>query len=119
MEIAELIALAKIRSGKSQKEMAADMGYTHAAQVSKIASGIKAPDASEIIYFATAAKMEPFKVLAEMESQRHPALATMWKSITNHMVSLYLTTLKCTQRAHAKFAIKRTPNRHVRNSPNL
>lgn len=38
MQIAELIALAKVRSGKSQKEMAADMGYTHPQQVSKIAA---------------------------------------------------------------------------------
>jgi transcriptional regulator with XRE-family HTH domain len=78
MKIAELIALAKVRSGKSQKDMAHDMGYSHPQQLSKIAAGVKAPDASEIIYLATAAQMEPIKVLAEIESERHPELAFVW-----------------------------------------
>ena len=80
MNIAELIALAKVRSGKTQKEMAEDMGYANAAQVSKIATGVKAADASEILYFAQAANMPPIEVLAELESQRHPALAEVWKT---------------------------------------
>ncbi len=88
MQIAELIALAKVRSGKSQKEMAADMGYTHPQQVSKIAAGVKAADASEIIYFAQAAQMEPIDVLADFESERHPELAAVWKQVKSNMRNL-------------------------------
>lgn len=85
MHIAELIAMAKIRSGKTQKEMAADMGYSHPQQVSKLAAGIKAADASEILYLAEAAKMEPIEVLAEFESQRHPQLAEVWRTTIQRM----------------------------------
>lgn len=85
MNIAELIAMAKIRSGKSQKVMAEEMGYNNANQVSKIATGVKAPDASEIIYLATAAKMPPIEVLADIESQRHPELAAVWKRTIENM----------------------------------
>lgn len=81
MHIAELIALAKVRSGKTQKEMAQEMGYNHPNYVSKIATGAKAPDASEIIYFAEAANMPPIEVLAEIESKRHPELANFWRVI--------------------------------------
>lgn len=85
MDIAELIALAKVRSGKTQKEMAQDMGYSHPQQVSKLASGIKAADASEILYLAEAAHMQPIEVLAEFESQRHPELAAVWKTTIERM----------------------------------
>ncbi len=85
MLIAELIALAKVRSGKSQKVMAEEMGYTNAAQVSKLATGVKAPDASEIMYLAQAAKMQPIEVLADIESQRHPELAAVWKTTLDRM----------------------------------
>jgi len=85
MNIAELIALAKVRSGKSQKVMAMEMGYTHPQQISKIASGVKAADASEIIYFAQAAHMQPIEVLADIESQRHPELAKVWKNTIDKM----------------------------------
>jgi len=85
MNIAELIALAKVRSGKSQKAMAEDMGYNNPNQVSKLATGIKAPDASEILYLAQAAKMEPITILAEFESQRHPELAAVWRATLDKM----------------------------------
>jgi len=85
MNIAELVALAKVRSGKSQKEMALEMGYSNPAQMSKLASGMKAPDASEIVYLAQAAKMEPISVLAEIESERHPELAAVWKATLDRM----------------------------------
>lgn len=85
MNIAELIALAKVRSGKTQKEMAIDMGYNNPNQVSKLATGIKAPDASEIIYLAQTANMQPMEVLADIESQRHPELAQVWKTTLDRM----------------------------------
>lgn len=88
MKIAELIALAKVRSGKSQKDMAEEMGYSHGNYVSKIAKGVKAPDASEIIYFAKEANMPPIKVLADIESERHPELAHVWKEVSKRITSL-------------------------------
>lgn len=94
MQIAELIALAKVRSGKSQKEMAQEMGYTHPNFVSKIATGVKAADASEIIYLAQAANMEPIEVLADFESERHPELAAVWKNVKANMRNVYLPTLR-------------------------
>lgn len=75
----ELVALAKARSGKSQLQMAQDMGHNGHTRLSKIAKGQLEPDASEIIYLANAAKMEPIEVLADIESARHPELATVWK----------------------------------------
>lgn len=85
MNIAELIALAKVRSGKTQKAMAEEMGYNNPQQVSKLATGVKAADASEILYLAQAAKMEPISVLAEFEIQRHPELAAVWKTTLDRM----------------------------------
>jgi transcriptional regulator with XRE-family HTH domain len=87
MKIAELVALAKVRSGKTQKEMALDMGYTNPAQMSKLASGLKAADASEILYLANAAQMEPIKVLADFETERHPELAAVWRMTIDRMKS--------------------------------
>lgn len=102
MNIAELVALAKVRSGKSQKEMALEMGYTNPAQMSKLASGIKAADASEILYLAEAAHMQPIEVLAEFESQRHPELAAVWKTTIERMragiTSLYFSLGRLIQR---------------------
>lgn len=102
MNIAELIALAKVRSGKTQKEMAEEMGYSNPQQVSKIATGIKAADASEIIYFAQAANMPPIEVLAAIESQRHPALAEVWRTTLertrNRITSLYYSLVLLSQR---------------------
>lgn len=81
MQTAELIAMAKVRSGKSQKDMAAELHHTHPTRISKISSGEAAPNASEIIYLATAAKMDPLRVLAEIESERHPELAYVWREL--------------------------------------
>lgn len=88
MNIAELVALAKVRSGKTQKQMATEMGYSHPQKVSNIATGIKAPDASEIMYLAEAADMKPIEVLAEFEIQRHPELAAVWKKTIENMRNL-------------------------------
>lgn len=91
MQIAELIAIAKVRSGKSQKDMAADLHHTHATRISKISKGEAAANASEIIYLAKAAKMDPIRVLAEIESERHPELASVWGELVTS-AALYLNT---------------------------
>ncbi len=82
MQIAELVALASIRTGKQKKDMAAEMGHKHHTRLSKIATGHLQADASEIVYLAEAANMDPIRVLAEVESERHPELAQVWKRIT-------------------------------------
>lgn len=87
MQIAELIALAKVRSGKSQKAMSEEMGHPHAKRISKISNGQLEADASEIIYLAQAAGMPEIKVLAEIESDRHPELAAAWKKTLERLKS--------------------------------
>jgi len=77
--------LQKSEAEKVKKEMAAEMGYSHPQQVSKLASGVKAPDASEIIYLAKAAQMQPIKVLADFESERHPELAHVWQEVASRI----------------------------------
>lgn len=88
MSIAELIALAKVRSGKSQKEMAEEMGLTNPNVISKIAGGIREANASEIVFLAMAARMDPIEVLAEVETEKHPELKQVWERVRENMHSL-------------------------------
>ena len=88
MQIAELIALAKVRSGKSQKEMATEMGYIHPQRISKLSKGELEANASEIVYLAEKANMKPIEVLAEFETQKHPQLAGVWKKTIENMRNL-------------------------------
>ena len=81
MPIDELIALASIRSGKKKKALAAEMGHADETRLSKLASGRLKADASEIVFLAAAAKLDPIKVLAEIESERHPELAGVWGNL--------------------------------------
>lgn len=77
MQIAELIAIASIRSGKKKRELGQEMGHNDETRISKMATGRLRADASEIVYLAEAANMEPILVLAEIESERHPELAAV------------------------------------------
>ena len=83
MKIAELIAVAKIRSGKDQKELAAEMGIS-ADRLSKIAKGKYQASASEIIYLATEAKTDAIRALADIEMEREPQLAAAWTYALSH-----------------------------------
>lgn len=85
MNVSELIALAKVRSHKSQKELAAEMGHKSPHRISRIGTGQLEADASEIVYLATAAQMQPIEVLADIESQRHPELAQIWRATLDKM----------------------------------
>lgn len=91
MKLAELIALAKVRSGKTQTTMAIEMGHGSKTRLSHLAAERLYADASEIIYLAEAAHMQPIKVLAEVEAERHPELAHVWKQITDRLTALYLS----------------------------
>jgi hypothetical protein len=78
MALNELIALASIRSGKKKKVLAEEMGHADETRLSKIGSGRLRADASEIVYLATAANLDPIKALADVERERHPELANVW-----------------------------------------
>lgn len=79
MDIKELIALARIRSGKTQEAMAAEMGHSGKSRLSHIASGRLAANPSEVRYLALQAKLDPVQVQGELEAEKHPALAWVWK----------------------------------------
>lgn len=81
MSIAELIALAAVRSGKRQKAMAEEMGHSDSTRLSKLSSGRLSADASEIVYLAEAAELPPIETLARIESERHPELAQVWEKV--------------------------------------
>ena len=81
MRMNELIALASVRSGKKQKELAVEMGHNNATRLSRIRNGFLEADASEIVYLAHEAKLPEVKTLAEIEAERHPQLAAMWAKI--------------------------------------
>ena len=79
--IKELIALASIRAGKSQQQLSAEMGHKARSRLSKIGAGLLQANASEIVYLATAARLPAVQTLAEIERERHPELAEVWKSV--------------------------------------
>lgn len=80
MRIAELIAIAKIRSGKEQQQMATEMAIT-ASRLSAIAKGKLQPNASEVAYLAQQAQTDPLKAIADIESEREPKFAPIWAKL--------------------------------------
>lgn len=82
MKIAELIAIAKIRSGKEQQQIAQEMGIS-ASRLSNIAKGKNQATASEIVYLANVAKTDAVRALADIESEREPKFAPIWASLLN------------------------------------
>ena len=81
MQIKELIALASIRSGRTRGRLSEEMGHKARSRLSKIATGVLQPDASEIVYLAQAARLPEIETLAEIETERHPELAEVWESV--------------------------------------
>lgn len=80
MRIAELIAIAKIRSGKEQQQMATEMAIT-ASRLSAIAKGKLQPNASEVAYLAQQAQTDLLKAIADIESEREPKFAPIWAKL--------------------------------------
>lgn len=78
MRIAELIAIASIRSGKERKELAREMGID-ASRLSNLASGKLKATASEIAYLATAAHTNVLQAIADVETEREPKMAAIWQ----------------------------------------
>lgn len=88
MKIAELIAIAKIRSGKEQQQLAKEMGIS-ASRLSNIAKGKNQATASEIVYLANEAKTDAVRALADIEMEREPRFAAAWNYVLSHAVKSY------------------------------
>lgn len=82
MRVAELIAIAKVRSGKDQKVLAEEMGIDP-TRLSNINKGKAKATASEIVYLAQQAQTDALRALADIESEREPRFAMAW----NHALS--------------------------------
>lgn len=80
MKIAELIAIAKIRSAKRQEELAAEMQISP-SRLTNIGKGKLQPTSSEIVYLARQANTDAINALAEIESERAPHFASTWKAV--------------------------------------
>jgi transcriptional regulator with XRE-family HTH domain len=80
MRTAELIAIAKIRSGKEQQQMAAEMGIS-ASRLSAVAKGKLQPNASEVAYLAQQAQTDPLRAIADIETEREPKFAPIWQRL--------------------------------------
>lgn len=87
MTISELVALAAVRSKKTQREMAAEMGHNGATRLSRIAKGFLTPEADEIVYLAMEAHVPPVETLAEIAAAKNPKLAGIWLKLTGAGVS--------------------------------
>jgi hypothetical protein len=83
MNITELIAIASIRSGKNKGELAREMGHANQQRLSRISAGKTTAEASEIVYLAHEAKLPEVATLAEIEAERYPQLAQVWKDVLN------------------------------------
>lgn len=82
MDMAELIALATVRSGMSRGEMARELHHKDQSRLSKVAAGGLEPKAYEIVYLAEKANLNPVKTLADIESKMHPEFASIWDRVT-------------------------------------
>jgi hypothetical protein len=89
MDIKELIALASVRSGKKKATLADEMGHNDHTRISKIASGVAAPNSSEILYLAKQAHLPEIQTLAEIEAKANPHLAPMWQHYLTEAVSYF------------------------------
>lgn len=83
MLISELIALAKVRSGKTMVKMSEEMGHNGHTRLTQINKGKLEPNTSELRYLAILANQDPQQVIAAYEKERHPALAWIWNGIAS------------------------------------
>jgi DNA-binding XRE family transcriptional regulator len=80
MKIAELLAIAKIRSGKEQQQMAAEMGIDP-TRLTNIGKGKLKANASEVAYLAQQAQTDPLRAIADIETEREPKFAPIWQRL--------------------------------------
>lgn len=67
MDMNELVAIAKVRSGKNLKTMAKEMGHRHATRISKLSLKQAQPTPRELAYIANQARMPLDFVFQEIE----------------------------------------------------
>lgn len=82
MNMAELIALATVRSGMSRGDLARLLGHKDQSRLSKLAAGALEPKATEIVTLAEKAQLDPMKTLGQIESEMHPEFADVWARVT-------------------------------------
>lgn len=111
MLINELIALAKARSGKTMLEMSAEMGHNGHSRLTQINRGRLEPNTSELRYLALLAKVDPATVIAEYESEKHPALAWIWKMTVEPMQNGFASLKRNVRRVRAILKPKKATRR--------
>ena len=82
MNMAELIALASVRSGMTRGELAKLLQHKDQSRISKLAAGALEPKATEIVTLAEKAQLDPVKTLGQIESEMHPEFADVWERVT-------------------------------------
>jgi hypothetical protein len=80
MLVTTLIDVAKMRSGKNYKVMAADLGV-HQARITEWKTGQVWPGTTEIAYFALEAGLDVMNTIAEIESEKKPTLSRIWERV--------------------------------------
>lgn len=78
IDLPMLIERAKQVSGRSLKEMAAEMHISQ-SRISEWKKGKFLPDASEIAYFADKADLPILPTVVELERQLNPLYAAVWQ----------------------------------------
>jgi transcriptional regulator with XRE-family HTH domain len=82
MEIKYLIDAAKEKSGQSLGELADEMHISQ-TRISEWKKGKYRPGASQIVFLAEKANLPAIKVLAEIEGEWEPSMASYWqKAVT-------------------------------------
>lgn len=84
MNIKDLIDQAKNFSSLSLGQMAEDLEINQ-ARISEWKKGKYRPGPTEIVYLAEKAGLQPFEVLAELESEIHPTMASVWQRAVSQL----------------------------------
>ena len=84
MDIKNLIETAKAKSGLQLGAMANDMQISQ-VRISEWKKGKYKPGPSQIIYLAEKAQLPAIEVLAELETEQHPEMASFWKKAVSEL----------------------------------
>ncbi len=80
MLVETLIDVARTRSRKSYKEMAAELGIDQ-SRISQWKKGQYWPGATEIAYFAVEAGLDVMDTIAQIEVEKKPTLSRVWERV--------------------------------------
>lgn len=93
MNVKELIAIASIRSGKTRKQMAAEMGHPDDTRLSKLGAGKLRLEPGETVYLAQHAERNAMELLAELDAERYPQFASFWQAALQGR-KVYFSTIR-------------------------